>query len=161
MSDRYCEWLNDPDVNRHLETRFEAQTRERVLAYVAEQSASPVAVLLGIMRKADDLHLGNLRIGAIDRHHQTATIALVIGEKTAWGRGYGTEAIRLATGYAIDALGLRKLNARCYATNVGSIRAFERAGWEHEGRQVAQFISEGTAIDGVWLGFASRRDGTS
>ena len=113
------------------------------------------------MRKADDRHLGNLRIGAIDRHHQTATVALVIGEKAAWGRGYGTEAIRLATRYAIDALGLRKLNARCYATNVGSIRAFERAGWVHEGRQASQFISEGAVIDGVWLGFASSGDGGS
>ena len=105
MSDRYCEWLNDPDVNRYLETRFEAQTRERVLAYVAEQAQSPSAVLLGIMRKADDLHLGNLRIGAIDRHHLTATIALVIGEKAAWGHGYGTEAIQLATRYAIERSG--------------------------------------------------------
>jgi len=161
VSDRYCEWLNDPEVNRYLETRFEAQTHDRVLAYVAEQSASSTALLLGIMRKADDRHLGNLRIGAIDRHHQTATVALVIGEKAAWGRGYGTEAIRLATRYAIDALGLRKLNARCYATNVGSIRAFERAGWVHEGRQASQFISEGAVIDGVWLGFASSGDGGS
>ena len=152
VSDRYCEWLNDPEVKRFLETRFEVQTRDRVLAYVAAQAAANDAVLFGIMRTADDRHLGNLRIGAIDPFHKTATIALVIGEKEAWGRGHGTEAIRLATRYALGTLGLRKLTARCYATNVGSIRAFERAGWVHEGQQAAQFISDGTVIDGVWLG---------
>jgi RimJ/RimL family protein N-acetyltransferase len=161
VSERYCAWLNDPDVNRYLETRFQPQTRERVLAYVAEQRASGTAVLLGIRRKADDCHLGNLRIGAIDRHHATATMALFIGEKDAWGRGYGTEAIRLATRYALGTLGLRKLTARCYATNFASIRAFERAGWVNEGRQRSQFISEGKVIDGVWLGFARAADGVA
>ena len=160
MTERYCEWLNDADVNRHLETRFEQQTPDRVRAYVAEQSASATAVLLGIMRKADKRHLGNLRIGAIDRHHGTATIALVIGEKAVWGQGIGTEAIRLASEYAIGPLGLRKLTARCYETNVGSIRAFERAGWAHEGRQASQFISDGVVIDGVWLGFSRPESGS-
>lgn len=153
VSDRYCEWLNDPEVNRYLETRFEPQTRERVLDYVQAQAHAPDSILLGIMRKADGRHLGNLRIGEINRHHDTATIALVIGEKSAWGQGVGTEAIRLASTYAMQSLRLRKLTARCYATNVGSIHAFERAGWTREGHQRAQFISEGAVIDGVWLGF--------
>jgi RimJ/RimL family protein N-acetyltransferase len=159
VSDRYCEWLNDPDVNRYLETRFDTQTRERVLAYVQAQARAADSVLLGIMRKSDRCHLGNLRIGEISERHKTATIALVIGEKSAWGQGVGTEAIRLASRYAMQSLGIRKLTARCYATNAGSIRAFERAGWTREGVQRGQFISEGTVIDGIWLGYAGPVDG--
>ena len=110
------------------------------------------AVFLAIVRTADQRHIGNLRIGAIDRHHHTATIALVIGDKSAWGHGLGSEAIALATAHAFSALGLRKLNARCYATNLGSIRAFEKAGWKHEGRQGSQFETAAGRVDGVWLG---------
>ena len=152
VTDRYCAWLNDPEVNQYLETRFESQTRERVLDYVRAQTGAPDALLLAIVRKADELHLGNLRIGSIDRRHKTATIALVIGEKAAWGQGAGTEAIQLATRHAFVALDLVKLTARCYASNVGSIRAFERAGWVREGLQRAQFVSGGERVDGVWLG---------
>lgn len=151
-TDRYCEWLNDPDVNRYLETRFELQTRERVLAYVDAQNRSADVVFLAIVRKDDDVHLGNLRIGAIDPVHRTGTLALVIGEKAAWGAGIGTEAIELATRYAFEQLELRKLTARCYAVNLGSIRAFERAGWTREGLQRRQFLCDGAEIDGVWLG---------
>jgi RimJ/RimL family protein N-acetyltransferase len=151
-TDRYCGWLNDPQVNRYLETRFEAQTRERILAYIDAQNRASDAIFLAIVRKADDLHVGNLRIGALDRVHRTATLALFIGEKTAWGSGLGTEAIALATRYAFTELDLRKLTARCYAVNLASIRAFEKAGWTREGTQRRQFICDGQEVDGVWLG---------
>jgi RimJ/RimL family protein N-acetyltransferase len=158
VTDRYCAWLNDPEVNRYLETRFETQTRDRILAYVGTQAHALDAVFLAIVRKVDHLHLGNLRIGALDRFHRTATLALVIGEKAAWGTGIGTEAIELATRHAFEQLDLRKLTARCYATNLGSIRAFEKAGWTREGIQRRQFICDGVEIDGVWLGRARARE---
>ena len=148
----YVAWMNDPEVGAFLETRFTAHTADDVRKYVRTQNAAADAVFLAIVRRADQRHIGNLRIGAIDRHHHTATIALVIGDKSAWGHGLGSEAIALATTHAFSALGLRKLNARCYATNLGSIRAFEKAGWTREGRQASQFETAGGRVDGVWLG---------
>jgi RimJ/RimL family protein N-acetyltransferase len=109
-------------------------------------------VFLAIIRRADARHVGNLRIGAIDRHHRSATVALVIGDKTAWGQGIGSDAIATASTYAFTTLGLEKLTARVYASNTGSIRAFEKAGWRHEGRQRRQFQTEAGRDDGVWLG---------
>jgi RimJ/RimL family protein N-acetyltransferase len=152
VTPEYVAWMNDPKVGVFLETRFTAHSADDVRRYVTTQNASADAEFLAIIRRADRRHIGNLRIGAIDRHHHTATIALVIGDKSAWGQGLGSEAIVLATSHAFSALGLRKLTARCYSTNTGSIRAFEKAGWRHEGRQVSQFESEGRRVDGVWLG---------
>jgi ribosomal-protein-alanine N-acetyltransferase len=152
VTDDYVGWMNDPAVGAFLETRFATHTADDVRRYVRTQNESADAVFLAIVRRDDQRHIGNLRIGAIDRHHHTATIALVIGDNSAWGRGFGSEAIALATSHAFSALGLVKLTARCYATNLGSIRAFEKAGWRHEGRQVSQFESAGGRVDGVWLG---------
>ena len=149
----YVAWLNDPEVNQYLETRFASHSLDDVSRYVREQRAAAAAVFLAIIRRADGRHVGNLRIGAIDRHHASATVALIIGDKNAWGQGIGTDAIAAATAYAFGALQLDKLTARCYATNRGSIRAFEKAGWRVEGVQRRQFTdSGGTRVDGVWLG---------
>lgn len=155
VTDAYCKWLNDPVVTRQLETRFQPQTRESILAYVSAQRRSRDAVLLAIVWQRELRHVGNVRIGAIDRHHRTATVALMIGERHAWGHGVGTSAISLATRYAFEHLELVKLTARCYATNLASIRAFEKAGWRHEGQQRSQFVSDGRRIDGIWLGIAA------
>lgn len=152
VTSEYVLWLNDPDVNRYLETRFTSHTIDDVRAYVRAQGDAADTVFLAIIRRADGRHIGNLRVGAIDRRHGTATIALVIGDKSAWGEGCGSDAIAAATRYAFDVLGLYKLTARCYATNLGSIRAFEKAGWRREGIQRSQFVSGEARVDGVWLG---------
>ena len=153
----YVSWLNDPQVNQFLETRFRMQTAADILQYVRAMREKPESVFLAIVRKGDDRHLGNLHIGAIDRVHKTATLALVIGEKSAWGQGFGSEAIRLATRHAFERLGLHKLTARCYANNEGSKRAFLKAGWSEEGRQREQFLSDGKYTDGIWLGIVADR----
>jgi len=49
-----------------------------------------------------------------------------------WGKGLATEAIRLVSEFAFKKFKLKKLGARCYATNTGSKKAFEKAGYTQE-----------------------------
>lgn len=57
-------------------------------------------------------------------------IDLLIGEKALWGRGLGTEAIRLLAGFALDHENADALFACDVADyNHGSLRAFEKAGF--------------------------------
>ena len=157
VTDDYVGWLNDPEVNQYLETRFVTHTLEDVRRYVGDQSRATDTIFLAIIRQSDGRHIGNLRIGAIDRHHRSATIALMIGERSAWGQGLGSDAIAAATHHAFTALGLDKLTARVYATNLGSIRAFEKAGWRREGLQHGQFLTDAGRVDGVWFGIERAR----
>lgn len=157
VTDDYVAWLNDPQVNQYLETRFVTHTLDDVRRYVRDQSRATDAMFLAIIRQSDHRHIGNLRIGAIDRHHRSATIALMIGERSAWGQGLGSDAIAAATHHAFTALGLDKLTARVYATNLGSIRAFEKAGWRREGVQQGQFLTGAGRVDGVWFGIERAR----
>jgi RimJ/RimL family protein N-acetyltransferase len=158
VTQAYVSWTNDPDVTRFLEIRFKTHTANDVLQYVRAMRSKPDSALLAIVSREDDRHLGNLHLSAIDREvHKTAMLALVLGEKSAWGRGFGSEAIRLATRYAFECLGLRKLTARCYVDNIASHKAFLKAGWLEEGRQRQQFLSDGKYTDAIWLGVVAAR----
>jgi [ribosomal protein S5]-alanine N-acetyltransferase len=97
-------------------------------------------------------HVGNIKIGPVDSHHGTADLGLLIGEKDCWGRGYGTEAISLATELAFERPELRKLTASCYGENAGSAAAFQKAGWKDEGRRPAQFLLDGAPQDQLMFG---------
>ena len=130
-SPNYIAWMNDPEVIRYLETRFQVHTRESLAQYIQEQNSNSNVVLRGIF--FENAHIGNIRLGPINWVHRHAEIGLVIA-KTFWGMGYGTEAIKLISDYAFDMLDLHKLIAGAYNVNVGSIRAFEKAGFEIEGR---------------------------
>ncbi len=49
------------------------------------------------------------------------------------GRGYATEAVRLAVGYAFDGLGLHRVQANVMTRNPRSARVLEKAGFRKEG----------------------------
>ncbi|MEK6809314.1 MAG: GNAT family N-acetyltransferase, partial [Nanoarchaeota archaeon] len=111
---------------------------------------------MAIIAKDYGKHIGNIRLGPINYEHGFTILGVMIGDKNYWGKGYGTEAIQSAVGYAFHNLGLKKINAEVYETNIGSIRAFQKAGFQEEGRRKRQYFSEGKFIDAVC--FSINRD---
>lgn len=152
VDDRYVQWLNDPHINQFLESRFAEHTLESVRAYVASLWDDPTSRLYAI--EAEGRHIGNIKLGAINLHHQHANIGLFIGDRQSWGKGYATEAIQALTEHAVD-MGLKKIIAGAYSVNPASVRAFERAGYLVEGRQVAQYSCQGKRVDCILLGYVA------
>ena len=52
-----------------------------------------------------------------------------------WGKGYGTEALKLILDFAFGDLNLHRVEAGCAVDNVGSARVLEKAGMIKEGRK--------------------------
>jgi len=147
----YLAWMHDRDVVRHLEARFHEHTLAGLRDYVRAQLANPDVRFFAICLKPDGRHIGNIKLGPIDRPHRRADIGILLGDKDCWGRGLASEAITLLSEHAFGALGLRKLTAGAYATNVGSIRAFEKAGFAIEARLRAHYASDAGLVDAVLM----------
>jgi RimJ/RimL family protein N-acetyltransferase len=152
----YLGWMRDPQVNRYLESRFGEHDLESIRAFVTSMLDSPAYLFLGIRSRELDRHVGNIKLGPIDRHHGSADIGLLVGDREAWGRGVATAAIRGLVEIARGPLGLRKLTAGCYASNGGSQRAFEKVGFALEGRRHQQYLLDGAAEDLVLMGLVLR-----
>ena len=155
VNDTYHRWMNDPDVTRYLESRFYPSSMEGIADFVASLRGDRNNVFLAIMIKQDHRHIGNIKLGPINWIHRTADIGLLIGEKDCWGQGYAAEAIRCLRGYAFSVLNLHKLTASCYDCNLGSARAFLKAGFHQEGTRKEQFFCEGRYVDQVLLGLCN------
>ena len=149
MGEAYLRWMNDPEVTRFLEVRFRPQTLESIKEYVTSLQGDRNNLLFGMILKEGGRHIGNIKLGTIDRNHGTADIGLFIGEKDCWNRGFATEAISLMTEYAFGVLGLYKIVAGFYAANEGSIRAFRKAGYVDDGSLKDQLAFEGGRTDQV------------
>lgn len=147
VTETYCGWLNDPEVNRYLETRFAVQTLASVRSYAAAAIAAPDLLFLAIIENATGRHLGNIKLGPVLPQHRRGEISFFIGEKGCWGKGYATEAVGLLTEYALCRLSLVKVTAGCYGTNVGSQRVFEKLGYEREAVFRKQYFSEDTWVN--------------
>lgn len=132
VDDSYYKWMNDPEINQYMETRFYPQGKTCILQYVQEHANKPMEPWFAICLQKDDRHIGNVKLGPINFYHRTADISYFIGEKECWGRGYATEAIGLVVRYAFDTLGLYKLNAGTYAGNMGSQTVLKKNHFQQE-----------------------------
>lgn len=156
VTDAYEQWMNDSEVTRYLESRFARHSKESIEEYVRRLDDDPENLLLAIVVTETGQHIGNLKLGPVNQHHNHADLGILIGEKSSWGNGYATEAISLVTEYAFEKLQLHKVTAGCYDVNDGSRRAFAKAGFSEEGLRKEQYLSDGRYVDGVLMGRVSQ-----
>lgn len=151
-NERYVAWLADPVVNQYLETRYADQTLEMIRGFVCSMLASDHSYLFAIVENTTGVHVGNVKIGPLVPRHLFADVSYFIGERSAWGKGYGTEAVRLVTRFGFERLGLHRCQAGFYESNIGSQRVLEKAGYTREARLVKQLRIEDRWEDHVWYG---------
>lgn len=144
---KFTEWLNDPDVRRYLSMRLPVSLAneegwfESMLKSPREEQSLAIEV-----RDGDGWRLiGNCGIFDIDSTVRSAEVGIFIGDKSCWNKGYGTEVMSLLLEHGFGTLNLNRVFLRVDADNKGGIRAYEKAGFVHEGR-----FRQGTFHDGEY-----------
>jgi [ribosomal protein S5]-alanine N-acetyltransferase len=143
----YVTWMNDSEITQYLESRWTTQTFESIRIFVQKMCDSSNDYLFGIFLKNTDQHIGNIKIGSINQFHRYGDVGLIIGDKASWGKGIAAEAIELITHYAFEDLNLNKLTAGMYEQNLGSYKAFLKAGYREVGRYQKHFFCQGQYVD--------------
>jgi ribosomal-protein-alanine N-acetyltransferase len=153
VSQAYVDWLNDPEVNRYLETRHALQTLASCSDFVKRCNSEKSEHLLGVFLRESQSHIGNVKLGFIDDIHSRGQISLFIGEKTLWGRGFAREIVYAITKYGFEEAGLERIEAGCYEENLSSLRVFLSVGYTVEGFFRSHAVSESGRRTGCfWMG---------
>lgn len=155
-TERYVSWLNSKEVNQYTESRFAVHTIASTRAFI-EDVTNEHNYAFAIIDNASGLHVGNIKIGSIDPRYRNADLGLIIGERDFWGKGIATQAIEMCVDFGFDSLGLHRLWAGVYAPNVGSSKAFLKAGFELEGTKRECVLLNDEWIDCHIYGKINRR----
>ena len=91
--------------------------------------------------------IGSCSFFNLDLRNRSTEFGIMIGEKSYWNKGYGTEAVRLLCQHGFDTLNLNRIYLRVFETNPGAVRVYEKAGFTHEGRQRQAEFRQGRYID--------------
>ncbi len=148
----YYNWVRDPEINQYLESRFEKWSIRKLKNYITKIKMDRDSFFWAIIHKESGKHIGNIKLGPVNRIHGFSDLGVIIAEKSYWGKGFATEAITLVVGYVFKKLKLNKLTAGVYANNIGSIKAFKKAGFLIEGRRKRQYLYNRKYVDAVLLG---------
>lgn len=124
-----------------------------IKSFVASQRENDHSFLFAIMYTGT--HIGNIKIGPINRHHHHADISYFIGEKNLWHKGIATEAIGLIRDFGFNELKLHRIEAGVYSAAIGSWKALEKNGFLREAVFREQVMSGDKYIDVYRYGILS------
>jgi len=147
---QFVAWLGDPAVHASLALvaglglAQEERWFEATLGLPAAEQ--PMAIEARDGESAWRL-VGSIGTHGIDWRNRSSEVGLVVGDQAAWGRGLGTEAMRLLLGHLFSTLNLHRVWLRVFADNARAIRMYERLGFRLEGRQRDGDFREGSYRD--------------
>lgn len=142
-------WINDPEVTKFLKVRMPIMqvAEKKWLEKISESDKDIVFMITTIKRDP----IGIMGIHNIEWINGTATTGAFIGEKSYWGKGYGTDAKMQVLNYAFNTLNLRKMCSRVYDFNARSLAYSKHCGYMEEGRLKRHVFREGEYHDVVEL----------
>lgn len=88
----------------------------------------------------------------IDQHNQRSELDILIGHKQDWGQGYGSKALTTLVTYLFNELHLHKVWVEARANNPRAVAAYQKAGFEVEGRFKSHDYFQGEFVDCIRLG---------
>jgi RimJ/RimL family protein N-acetyltransferase len=158
INETYLQWINNAEVTRYMVTGTFPSTMEKLEQYYQRMTTSPNHVILAIVDKESDKHIGNITLNNINWINRTADLGIMIGNKDFWGKGLGTEATKLMVQYAFEKLNLHKIWLGVHVSHEAAIRIYEKAGFEIEGRLRNHFYRDGKYHDMVIMGIIRGKD---
>jgi len=88
----------------------------------------------------------------VDFVHADAMVGISMCDRDFWGKGYGTDAMKLCLQYAFTELNLFRVTLGLLEYNVRALRSYEKAGFRMEGRSRGDVMFNGSHYDSLWMG---------
>jgi RimJ/RimL family protein N-acetyltransferase len=129
---RTCvEWMHDREVTRWLASVGDPPTLADEQEWYDRRRADPDSVMWAIETEEGRL-IGNVEL-RLTPSARRAEMGIVIGDKSAWDKGYGTNTVRMVLRYAFEELELNRVDLTTDEENHRAIRCYEKCGFMREG----------------------------
>jgi RimJ/RimL family protein N-acetyltransferase len=133
-------WYADPAVVRLTRYQDGPMRPDEIERFFAARALGVESLAMAIHVRDSDRLIGTCALSQLDADNGSALFHITIGEKDAWGHGYGTEATKLMVDHAFSGLGLHRIALTVFAFNERAIRAYRSVG----------FVIEGRAREAIW-----------
>lgn len=128
-------------------------TREMIDGYIENQvKADDDTRASFIIESVDNPRaVGEVVINDIDHDNHSGNIRISLFSEEDLNKGYGSEAMRLMTGYGFKELSLHRISLGVYNFNPRAIRVYEKIGYKREGVMRDALCWDGEYIDEIMM----------
>ena len=144
ITESYLQWFHDQTVTKYTSHGLFGYTKNQALQFLEKSRKNGDIVWAVIVPKHTinkslrvkeiyyNYHIGNISLQDIHWIDRRAEFAGVIGEKEYWGKGIGTEAVRLLFAHGFNKLNLNRIYLGTAASNQGMKIVAEKLGMNIE-----------------------------
>jgi RimJ/RimL family protein N-acetyltransferase len=146
---QFVVWLNDWEVGQFLSMNkpMSRAAEERWFENMLNSPRAEQVLVIQIKDSDAWRPIGNTSFMNVDWTNRSAEIGIFIGEKSCWNQGYGRETMRLMLKHGFETLNLNRIYLRVFEHNLRGIKAYEHAGFQHEGRMRQAQYQDGRYYD--------------
>ena len=145
----FVAWLNDPEVRAGLlmYLPLSIEDEESWFGNMLQRPAVEHPLVIEVLQGEGWTPIGNCGYHNVEWRVRSAEVGIFIGEKSYWNQGIGTEVMLLMLKHGFGTLNLNRIYLEVYENNPRAVRAYEKAGFIHEGRKRQGMYKEGQYID--------------
>ncbi len=121
-------WRNNKEVTKNFiyQKKLTKKNHEKWLKEMVETKKVAQFIIFDSELGQD---IGSVYLRDIDYQKKEAEFGIFIGENSARGKGYGTEATKQIIRHGFDKLNLNKIFLRVFSENIGAINSYKKSGF--------------------------------
>ena len=131
-ADALTRWFTDEEVTRWLgPPNMPSRAQQEKFIELAQASSDDAKYFA--IETLDGKLVGDCGLRFIDWKSRKAEFFITIGEKSLWGKGLGTDALRVISRLAFDKMNLNRVWLTVLVDNQRAVRCYEKCGFVREG----------------------------
>lgn len=129
----YPNWFNDKEVCKYNSHGNKLYTKEMALEYIKAIQSNETTLVFAICDKLTNTHIGNISLQEISQINKSAELAIIVGERSYWGKGLAKEAGTLIMEYGFNVLNLNRIACGTSEVNLPMQKLASSLGMTQEG----------------------------
>ena len=133
--ERGTEFINDEEVKKFLYTDipFPSTKWEEEEWVKSRKSNSDCTYDFAIEDLETGKYIGGCSINECNSKNRNCTIGIMIGDKEYWGKGYGSDSLKVLIKFIFEEVNMNKIKLNVFSFNSRAIACYKKVGFIEEG----------------------------
>lgn len=147
----FTRWYADPEVARLTRYQQAPLSNDEVQRFFYSRIMGSDFLAMAIHVRDTDRLIGTCAFSQLDGDNGSTLYHITVGERDAWGQGYGTDATELMLAHAFRRLALHRVALTVFEFNARAIRSYQKCGFSIEGRARQAIFRDGRFWDEIHM----------
>ena len=147
----YAQWFSDLELTTYTGAVGRSFTLEQEQEWYERTAKDSSNYTFAIVVRERRQPIGIVSLMNIRQRRRVAELGIAIGDKSAWGQGYGSEAVRLMCDYGFTFLDLHTIFLWHFGFNERAHHAYLKAGFQVAGRLRGGDVFDGQRYDDILM----------